>query len=210
LSILDDIRKSVYSGEDVRAVELVEAALQEGLDPHDILDNALLKGIQDCGKAYEEGVMWIPELLLASEAMKASINILKPRMVGGITGENAPRAVLATVEGDVHDIGVELVGVMLESAGFNVRFLGGNVPTEDIIEAVKDFKPHILGLSTLLSNTMYVVPKILERLKEEKLRTTVKIMVGGAPIRQEFCEEVGADGYAYDAVEAVPVAKKLV
>lgn len=210
MSILDDIRKCVYSGEDVRAVELVEAALQEGLDPHDILDNALLKGIQDCGKAYEEGTMWIPELLLASEAMKASINILKPHMVGGITGENAPRAVLATVEGDVHDIGVELVGVMLESAGFNVRFLGGNVPTEDIIEAVKDFKPHILGLSTLLSNTMYVVPKILDRLKEEKLRTTVKIMVGGAPIRQEFCEEVGADGYAYDAVEAVPVAKKLV
>jgi len=209
MSILEEIRKMVYSGEEEKALALVEKALEEGFEPQDIMDNGLVKGIQDCGAAYENKEMWIPELMLAAEALKRCLLILKPKMIEAGGGQSIGKVVLATVQGDVHDIGLELVGVMLESAGFTVRFMGGNVPTPDVINAVKEDKPDLLGLSTLLSNTMPVIPDILKILETEGIRDSVKVMVGGAPIRQEYCDEVGADGYAVDAVSAVLIAKKL-
>jgi 5-methyltetrahydrofolate--homocysteine methyltransferase len=209
MNILEEIRKLVYSGDEEKALDLVQKALEQGLDPQDIMDNGLVKGIQDCGAAYECKQMWIPELMLAAEALKRCLLILKPRMAAAGAGRSAGKVVLATVQGDVHDIGLELVGVMLESAGFTVRFMGGNVPTPDVIEAVKQDKPDLLGLSTLLSNTMHVIPEILKILETEGLRDSLKVMVGGAPIRQEYCDEVGADGYAVDAVSSVLLAKKL-
>jgi len=210
LKILEEIRDSVYQGDEEKALELVKKAVAEGYSPQDIMDNALVKGIQDCGAAYERQEMWIPELMLSTEALKRSLAILKPLMAGQEeAGRNLGDVVLATVEGDVHDIGVELVGVMLESAGFKVHFMGGNVPTADIIETVKKEKPALLGLSTLLSNTMPVIPKILGILNTEGIRDSVKVMVGGAVIREGFSERVGADGFAPDAVRAVPLAKKL-
>lgn len=208
--MLEEIRKMVYSGDEEGALSLVQKALDEGYDPHLIMDDGLVKGIQDCGAAYECQQMWIPELMLATEALKRCLEILKPRMTGDMEGRSLGKVVLATVQGDVHDIGVELVGVMLESAGFNVRFMGGNVPTTDIIEAVKQDKPDLVGLSTLLSNTMHVMPEILKILEAEGIRDSLKVLVGGAPIRQEYCDEIGANGYAPDAVQAVPLAKKLV
>jgi 5-methyltetrahydrofolate--homocysteine methyltransferase len=210
VNILEEIRKMVFVGDDVRTLELVQKALDDGHDPHDITDNGLVKGIQDCGVAYEEQLMWLPELMMAADALKKALAVLKPKMSADAgDGRGLGKVVLATVQGDVHDIGVELVGVMLESSGFSVRFMGGNVPTPEIIAAVKEDKAELLGLSTLLSNTMHVLPEVLKILEGEGLRESVKVMVGGAVIRQEYCEEIGADGYAADAVNAVPLAKKL-
>ncbi len=208
MNILDEIRKMVFAGDEEKTLELVQKALDEGHDAMEIMDNGLVKGIEDCGAAYEEQQVWLPELMLATEAVKKSGAILIPKMGGGRAERSIGKVVLATVQGDVHDIGVELVSLMLESAGFSVKFMGGNVPTPDIIAAVREEEPQLLGLSTLLSNTMYVMPKILKILKAEGLRDAMKVMVGGAVIRQEFCEEIGADGYAPDAVSAVHVAKE--
>jgi corrinoid protein of di/trimethylamine methyltransferase len=208
MSLLDDIQKSVYDGKTAATLELVKKALGEGLSAHDILNKALIAGIRDCGAGYEKGDKFIPEMLLSAKAMKQSIELLKPHMAAGSEME-AGKAVMATVEGDVHDIGLELVTVMLESAGFNVRFMGADVATSDVLAAVQEVKPHLLGLSALLTNTMDVMPKVIKLLEEKGLRKSVKVMVGGAPVKQDFCDEIGADGWAYDAAGAVPVAKKL-
>lgn len=208
MSLLDDIQKSVYDGKTAPTLELVKKALKEGLKAHDILNKALIPGIRDCGAGYEKGDKFIPEMLLSAKAMKQSIELLKPHMVAGEEME-VGKVVLATVEGDVHDIGLELVTVMLESAGFKARFMGADVPTPDIIAAVQEFKPHLLGLSALLTNTMEVMPKVIKILEEKGLRSSIKVMVGGAPVKQDFCDEIGADGYAYDAGAAVPMALKL-
>lgn len=210
MTILEQLRNTVYSGDEDRAVELVQRALDEGHSPQEITNEGLVKGIQDCGDAYERQEMWIPELMLAAEALKLSLEILKPLMLSGPDAEKKlGKVVLGTVEGDVHDIGVELVGVMLESAGLDVHHLGGNVPVTEIIETVKREKPDLLGISTLLSNTMPVMSKVLEALEAEGLRDSVKVMIGGAVIREGFSERIGADGFAPDAVQAVPLAKRL-
>lgn len=209
MGLLEDITKAVFDGEEAATVELVQKAVDEGMDPQGILDDGLVQGLKDCGAGFEKGEKFIPEMLMSSECMKAAMNILKPLLLEGAEGGGTGKAVLATVEGDVHDIGLELVATMFETAGFNVRFMGPDVPTDDIIAAVKEDQPHILGLSALLSNTMDLMPEILDELKKEGLRDSLKVMVGGAPVKQDFCDEIGADGWAYDASSAVPVAKKL-
>ncbi len=208
MSLLDDIQKSVYDGKTAPTLELVKKALEQGVDPQQILNKALIQGIRDCGAGYEKGVKFIPEMLLSAKAMKQSIEFLKPHLAAGGAVETG-KVVMATVEGDVHDIGLELVTVMLESAGFKARYMGPDVATPDIIAAVQEFKPHLLGLSALLTNTMDIMPKVLKVLEEKGLRSSVKVMVGGAPVKQDFCDEIGADGYAYDAAAAVPMAVKL-
>ena len=208
MSLLDDIQKSVYDGKTAPTLELVKKALEAGLNAQDILHKALIPGIRDCGAGYEKGDKFIPEMLLSAKAMKQSIELLKPHLAAGGEMETG-KVVMATVEGDVHDIGLELVTVMLESAGFKVRYMGGDVATPDIIAAVQEFKPHLLGLSALLTNTMEAMPKVIKILEEKGLRSSVKVMVGGAPVKQDFCDEIGADGWAYDASSAVPKAKQL-
>jgi 5-methyltetrahydrofolate--homocysteine methyltransferase len=135
--------------------------------------------------------------------------VLKPHLAAGETAAGG-KVVLATVEGDVHDIGLELVATMLGSAGFEVDFMGPDVETSRIIAEVKKVKPHLLGLSALLTNTMDIMPVILEKLEKEGLRNSLKVIIGGAPVSQDFADRIGADGYAYDAAAAVPVAKRLV
>jgi len=208
VSTLEEIQKAVYDGKRAKTVELVQKALNEGTAAVDILNKGLVPGLRDCGEGYEKGVKFIPEMLQAAEAMKSSMKILKPHMAAG-EGASSGKVVLATVEGDVHDIGLELVGNMLDTAGFEVVFMGPDVPIDKIIATVKEEKPHLLGLSALLTNTMDLMPVVLKRLKDEGLRNAVKVMVGGAPVKQDFCDEIGADGWAYDAAGAVPVAKKL-
>ncbi len=208
MGILSDIKNAIFDGEESKIVELVKQALDEGQTASEILDKGLVEGLRATGDAFERGEKFIPEMLLSSESMKRAMVILKPLLVEG-TGGGFGKAVLATVEGDVHDIGLELVGTMFETAGFEVRNMGPDVPTEDIVEAVKEDKPHIVGLSALLSNTMDVMPDVLEALEKEGLRDSVKVMVGGAPVKQDFADEIGADGWAYDAASAVPKAKAL-
>jgi 5-methyltetrahydrofolate--homocysteine methyltransferase len=209
MSIIDEIRKNVYDGDENNTVGLVKKALDEGKTANEILDNGLVAGLRDCGDGFERGEKFIPEMLMSSESMKKAMEVLKPLLLEGAGQGSAGRAVLATVEGDVHDIGLELVGTMLETAGFEVRNLGPDVPIEDIIAAVKENSPHILGLSALLSNTMDVMPEVIEALAKAELRDSVKVMVGGAPVKQDFADEIGADGWAYDAASAVPKAKEL-
>jgi len=209
VEILQEITKAVYDGEEQTTVELVKKALAEGLKAQDIVDKGLVKGLHECGAGYEAGEKFIPEMLMAAEAMKASMAILKPHLVVGETVAGA-KVVLATVEGDVHDIGLELVATMLGSAGFDVNFMGPDVETSRIIAAVKQDKPQLLGLSALLTNTMDVMPVIIKKLEQEGLRNSLKVIIGGAPVSQDFADLIGADGFAYDAAAAVPVAKKLV
>ena len=208
MGILGDIKNAIFDGEENKIVELVKKALDEGQTASEIQDKGLVEGLRATGDAFERGEKFIPEMLLSSEAMKRAMVILKPLLVEG-AGGGFGKAVLATVEGDVHDIGLELVGTMFETAGFEVRNMGPDVPTEDIVEAVKEDKPHIVGLSALLSNTMDVMPDVIEALADAGLRDSVKVMVGGAPVKQDFADEIGADGWAYDAASAVPKAKEL-
>lgn len=209
MSIIEQVRKNVYDGDENNTVELVKKALDEGKTANEILDDGLVAGLRDCGDGFERGEKFIPEMLMSSESMKKAMEVLKPLLLEGAGRGSTARAVLATVEGDVHDIGLELVGTMLETAGFEVRNMGPDVPTEDIIEAVKEDNPHILGLSALLSNTMDIMPDVIEALANAELRDSVKVMVGGAPVKQDFADEIGADGWAYDAASAVPKAKEL-
>ena len=209
MEILQEISKAVFDGEEQATVELVKKALAEGLNAQDIVDKGLVKGLHECGAGYEAGEKFIPEMLMAAEAMKASMAILKPHLAAGETAAGG-KVVLATVEGDVHDIGLELVATMLGSAGFDVNFMGPDVETSRIIEAVKQDKPQLLGLSALLTNTMDVMPVIIKLLEKEGLRNSLKVIIGGAPVSQDFATLIGADGGGYDAAAAVPVAKKLV
>ena len=209
MSIIEQVRKNVYDGDENNTVELVKKALDEGKTANEILDEGLVAGLRDCGDGFEKGEKFIPEMLMSSESMKKAMEVIKPLLLEGTGGGITAKAVLATVEGDVHDIGLELVGTMLETAGFEVRNMGPDVPTEDIVEAVKEDSPHILGLSALLSNTMDVMPDVIEALVKAELRDSVKVMVGGAPVKQDFADEIGADGWAYDAASAVPKAKEL-
>lgn len=209
MSIIDEIKNNVYEGEENKTVELVKQALDEGQTAADILDQGLVEGLRLTGDAFEKGEKFIPEMLMSSESMKKAMEILKPLLLEGAGGAGFGKAVLATVEGDVHDIGLELVATMFETAGFQVRNMGPDVPTEDIVDAVKEDQPHILGLSALLSNTMDVMPDVLDALTEAGIREGVKVMIGGAPVKQDFADEIGAEGWAYDAASAVPVAKKL-
>lgn len=208
MPLIEEIQKSIYDGDEKQAIELVKKALQEDISPENILNGGVLKGLRDCGAEFEKGTKFIPEILMTAEAMKASMKILKPILASG-GQSNIGKVILATVEGDVHDIGLELVATMLEGAGFNVIFMGADVPTANIIAAVKGEKPHVVGLSALLTTTMEVMPVVLKELKANGLRESVKVMVGGAPVTQEFCDKIGADGYADDAAAAVPLTQKL-
>jgi 5-methyltetrahydrofolate--homocysteine methyltransferase len=209
VEILQEITKAVFDGEEPKTIELVKKALAEGLGAQEIVDKGLVKGLHECGAGYEAGEKFIPEMLMSAEAMKAAMAILKPHLAAGEKATGG-KIVLATVEGDVHDIGLELVATMLGSAGFDINFMGPDVETSRIIAAVKEDKPQLLGLSALLTNTMDVMPVILKKLEQEGLRNSVKVIIGGAPVSQDFADLIGADGYAYDAAAAVPVAKKLV
>ncbi len=209
MEILQEITKAVYDGEEQKTVELVKQALAEGIGAQDIVDKGLVKGLHECGAGYEAGEKFIPEMLMAAEAMKASMAILKPHLAAGEKAAGG-KVVLATVEGDVHDIGLELVATMLGSAGFEVNFMGPDVETSRIIAAVKQDKPQLLGLSALLTNTMDIMPVIIKKLEQEGLRNSLKVIIGGAPVSQDYADRIGADGFAYDAAAAVPVAKKLV
>jgi len=201
---------AVYEGEEADALKLTQQAIDEKIPVQEILDQGLVQGLRECGASFEKMEKFIPEMLMSADTMKSAMVLLKPLMADGDGGiSTIGHTVLATVEGDVHDIGLDLLRTMFETAGFSVTFMGPDVPTDDIVATVKEEKPHILGLSALLSNTMDIMPGILARLDEEGLRGGTKVMIGGAPVKQDFCDMIGADGWAFDASSAVPVAKKL-
>lgn len=210
MSKLTDLQKLVEDGKVSEVPGAVQAALDEGDAPLDILNNGLVEPINVLGEKFRLGEIYVPELLIASKAMKAGVEIIKPLLVSGDV-KSLGKIVFCTVAGDMHDIGKNLVVLLLESAGFDVVDLGMDVEPDDIVEALQENEDAtVLGMSAMLTTTMYAMQDTIEALEEAGLRDKVKIMVGGAPVNQEFADQIGADGYSTNAPLAVELAKKLV
>lgn len=208
-NILEQIASSLYKGEDKVVADLVQQALDQGLTPAEILNDGLIAGMDEVGRDFKAGQLFVPEVLIAARAMHAGMNILRPLLVGsGVP--SVGKYVIGTVQGDLHDIGKNLVKMMLEGAGFETIDLGVDVKPEAFVEAVREHKPQLLGMSALLTTTMPGMKATIEALEKAGLRNTVKIMVGGAPVTAAFAEQIGADAYAPDAATAVDVARNLI
>lgn len=212
MSLADDILQKIslciVNMEDQQAVELTTKAL-ETHPAEDILNKALIPAMETVGNEYEQGRKFIPEMLLAAEAMTAALELLKPALARSEV-KKLGRVVMGTVEGDVHDIGQKMVCIMLEGAGFEVHSLGADVPTAEFINAVKTRNPDILGMSALLTTTAPRMKGVIDALEKQGLRDKVRVMVGGAILNQRLSDEYGADGYAPDAASATRLAKALI
>ena len=205
----EKLAQSVIEGEPDEAEELAKQALDQGLDPLACINEGLTKGIQKVGELFASGEYFLPELIIGAEAMKKALAVLEPAMVGDQSREVVGRVVLGTVEGDMHEIGKTLVGTMLIANGFKVIDLGVDQSTDRFVAAVKENDAEIVGASALLTTTMLQQKKLIEALEEAGLRDQVKVMVGGAPVTESFASEIGADGYAEDAISAVDLAFRL-
>lgn len=206
--ILAEIATAVVAMDENGVVELVRAALRQGIDANEIILEALSKGMEVVGKKYESGEYFIPQMLVCSDAMYAAIEVLKPHLVGTESG-SAGRVVIGVVEGDTHDIGKNLVKIMLESSGFDVLDLGRDVPLLKFIDQAEEFRADMICLSSLMTTAMNGMKGLVQMLEAKGLRNTYKIMVGGGPVSQSFADAIGADGYAANAVNAVKKAKEL-
>ena len=203
------LAQAVIDGEPEDAVELAKQALEQGLDPLACISNGLTKGIQRVGELFASGEYFLPELIIGADAMKAALDILEPALLAGQEREVVAKVVLGTVEGDLHEIGKTLVGTMLVANGFQVNDIGVDKPASEFINAIKESDATIVGASALLTTTMLQQEKLVEALKEAGLRDKVKVMVGGAPVTESFAKQIGADGYAEDAISAVDLAMRL-
>ena len=208
--MVEKLAKAVIEGEPDDAEELAKQALDQGLDPLTCINDGLTKGIQRVGELFASGEYFLPELIIGAEAMKRALAVLEPAMVGDQSREVVGTVVLGTVEGDMHEIGKTLVGTMLIANGFKVIDLGVDQSADRFVAAVKENEAEIVGASALLTTTMLQQKKLIEALDEAGLRDQVKVMVGGAPVTESFASEIGADGYAEDAISAVDLAFRLV
>ncbi len=206
---LGNLAQAVIDGDQQLATRLTKEALDAGTAPLDIFRKSLFPAMDIVGQRMKSGEYFIPEVLLSSRAMRSASDLIKPRLVGGNAPDPIGRVVFGTVKDDMHDIGKNLVIMLLEGAGFQVVDLGVNVPSEKFIIAVTKEKPDILCLSALLSITMVNMKDVLKALDTAGLRPSVKVMIGGAVISQKFADEIGADGFAPDAAGAAEEAKKL-
>ncbi len=205
---LDALKDAVINGDAKGCTLLTEVAIQAGHSPQKILTEALVPAMQVVGDKFRCNEVYVPEVLVAARAMKKSLGLLKPLLTQ--TGAKpVGTAVIGTVKGDLHDIGKNLVGMMLEGAGFEVIDLGADVGPEKFVQAAKDAGAQIVGISTLLTTTMLGMKDVLHALERADLRAKVKVMVGGAPVTQSFADELGADGYGESAADAVDKAKQL-
>ena len=205
---LEKLYQAVMEGDAGEAKSQVEAALAAGVPPSDILNKGCIAAMAEVGELFEEGEMFVPEMLIAARAMQAAINLLKPHLAEGEI-VSAGKVIIGTVAGDLHDIGKNLVGMMLEGAGFEVVDLGTDATAEDFVAAVQEHSPDMIGMSALLTTTMPSMSKTVEALTEAGLRDQVKILIGGAPVTKQYADNIGADGYAPDASSATRKAKEL-
>jgi 5-methyltetrahydrofolate--homocysteine methyltransferase len=205
---IESIYQAVLEGDAEEAAAQVQAGLDAGIAPSDILNKGCIAAMGEVGRLFEEGEMFVPEMLIAARAMQAGMTILKPHLAEGeIT--SAGKVIVGTVAGDLHDIGKNLVGMMMEGAGFEIVDLGTDVSAEKFVNALREHKADIIGMSALLTTTMPSMTATIEALTEAGLRDQVKVLVGGAPVTQAFADEIGADGFAPDASSATRVAKRL-
>lgn len=204
---LKDINQGVLDGDMKKVKDSVQAALNASISASDILQSGLIPAMGEVGRLFEQGEYYVPEMLIAARAMKGGLEIIKPLLVeSGV--ESIGKVAIGTVKGDLHDIGKNLVAMMLEGAGFEIIDLGTDVPPEKFVEAVKN-GADIIGLSALLTTTMSSMVGTIQAIKEAGYREKVKVIIGGAPLTAAYATQIGADGYAADASQAVQVAKKL-
>jgi 5-methyltetrahydrofolate--homocysteine methyltransferase len=204
-----ELYDAILTGNAKKAEEVTKAALEAGADPTELLTKYMIPAMDEVGKRFECNEYFVPELLIAARAMKMSLALLAPRLVEA-GAEAAGRVVIGTVQGDLHDIGKNLVASMLEGAGFDVVDLGVDVPADRFVDAAREKEGTILGLSALLTTTMTQMKAVIEALEAAGLRDKTKVMIGGAPITQQYCDEIGADGYSDNASAAVGLARELV
>ncbi len=209
MEILTKISASLIDGDDQRAGQLTQEAIDAGLPAKQILDDGLIGGMDVVGQRFKNHEIYLPDVLLAARAMYAGMDRLKPLLLE----EGVPslgRIVLGSVQGDLHDIGKNLVGIMLRGAGFDVIDLGSDVTPEKFVDAAREHDAAVIGLSALLTTTMPAMKKVVERIAEEGLAGKIKVIVGGAPVSAGFAKEIGADAHGYDAANAVDCVKALV
>ncbi len=210
-SAIQNIINSVEEGESEKCEDWVKRALSDGISPIQIIDEGLSKGINSVGDKFEKGELFLPDLMLAAEAMRSAMKIVNPELEKmKIEKKKAGKIMLGTVYGDIHDIGKSIVATMLEINGYEIIDLGNNVKAPTFIEKIKLLKPQILGLSAMLSTTMREQKNVIDEIVEAGLRSRVKIIVGGAPVSEQWALEIGSDGYGADAEMAVRIVKKLI
>lgn len=208
MELLERIAENIELGEDDEVLALTKEAISRNLLPKDILDNGLIAGMNVIGEKFKAHEIFLPDVLLAAKAMHVGLDVLKPLLIR----ENIPsrgKVVLGTVRGDLHDIGKNLVGIMLKGAGFEVIDLGNNVAPETFVETARAEGATIIGMSALLTTTMPVMKLVVAKLREQGLSDQIKTVIGGAPVSDEFCREIGADAYGYDGASAVDIVKSL-
>jgi trimethylamine corrinoid protein len=210
----DDLFKamaqSITDGEAEQAAELAKQSISQGIDPLDAINKGFVLGVNYVGDQFSCGNMYLPELVMAGEAMKAAVAVLEPELARrGSERKMLGKVVLCTVEGDIHEIGKTLVGTMLSATGFQVYDMGVDVPVMKVVEKARDVGADIVALSALLTTTMVHQKDVVEALEDIGLRSKVKVMVGGAPVTQDWVKQIGADGYSEDAIGAARVAKQL-
>lgn len=210
MSDFPELTQAVIDGNGKKVLEIVNAEIEKGTTPQSLLSDYMIPGMLEVGNLMAEGEYFIPEVLRSAKAMKGALEIVKPMLAESGGAESAGNIVIGTVDGDIHDIGKNLVSMLLGGSGFEVNDLGVSVKTEAFIDALKALEgPVVLGLSALITPTLDEMPVVIQAVEEAGLRDRVKIMVGGAPVTQEFSDQIGADGTAQDAASAVTLAKKL-
>ena len=202
---------AVLKGDSDLAESLASRAVEEGMPVLEVIENGFVKGIREVGRLWEEGEIFLPELVMGAEAMKRAMSVLEPELVKEASGSlpEPKKVVIGTIQGDIHDIGKTLVATMLSANGFEVEDLGADVPVEMFVEKAVDSGAVCIAVSALLTTTMPGQKKVIEELEKRGLREDIRVMVGGAPCSREWAGEIGADGYATDAVSAVELAKEL-
>jgi 5-methyltetrahydrofolate--homocysteine methyltransferase len=209
VEILANLSEALQRGDDKTVSALTKQALDSKVSPKEILDNGLVAAMDVVGKQFAEHAIFLPEVLMAAKAMYAGLDLVKPLL----EGEDIPSAgkiVLGTVQGDLHDIGKNLVGIMLRGAGLEVVDLGKDVPAEKFVEAAESESADLIGMSALLTTTAPVMQQVVDLLKERQLHGKIRTVIGGAPVTDKFAKEIGADAYAFDAARAVEVVKQMV
>ena len=205
---INQIKQATIAGNMPLVLELTDLALKAGVDPGEMIQQGFIPAMEVVGDKFAAGEIYVPEMLLAARAMKAALDKVKPLLMGKEI-KTLGKAVIGTVQGDMHDIGKNLVAIMLEGSGFKVIDLGVDVPPDEFIDAVRDHNPDLIGLSALLTTTMNAMEETIRKLVAADLRDKVKVLIGGAPVSRLFADEIGADDYAANAGEAVQLAKKL-
>lgn len=206
---LEEIKNAIIGGKYDQIEELVKKAIDSGADLDELINDGMVAAMDVVGEKYSRNEIYVPEMLVSAVTMKKGLDLVNPLLQAGAK-ESKGTIIMGTAKGDIHDIGKNLVIMMLQGAGFDVIDLGVDLSAEKVVEEVKKVKPDILGMSALLTTTMPEIKMVIDELKEQGIRDSVKVMVGGAPINQEWADKIGADGYGADAGQAVDLARRLV